>query len=129
MQKVIAIAEVDHSIRFKFMVSLIWRENRVAYQNLKRDSTNNFLTQDEVNMLWLPRVIYWNTDQEETTRLGENWEWTTDIFVQREGEARRNSIESVDEAEIFVGSENSLRMEKNIYTCFSMCIYAVKISV
>ena len=27
--------------------------------------------------LWLPIVIYTNTKQLETPRLGENWEWTT----------------------------------------------------
>ena len=73
-------------------------------------------------MLWLPLVVYWNTDQEETTRLGENWEWTTDIFVQREGEAERNSIEDIDEAEIFMGSENSLRMEQT-YTHAFQCVF------
>ena len=71
-QKVIAIEEVDYSISFKFKITLRWYENRVTYQNLKIDATNNLLTQEEMNLIWLPRVIYWNTDQEETTRLGEN---------------------------------------------------------
>ena len=74
-------------------------------------------------MLWLPRVIYWNTDQEETTRLGMEWEWTTDILVEREGKmARRSSLEDIDEAEIFKGSENSLRMEQT-YTHAFQCVF------
>ena len=85
LQKVIAIEEDDYSISFKFKISLMWRENRVTFENLKTDSTNNLLRQEEVKMLWLPLVIYWNTDQEETTRLGESWEWKTEILVQREG--------------------------------------------
>ena len=85
LQKVIAIEEDDHSISFKFKISLMWRENRVTFENLKTDSTNNLLRQDEVRTLWLPLVIYWNTDQEETTRLGESWEWKTEILVEREG--------------------------------------------
>ena len=72
-------------------------------------------------MLWLPRVVYWNTDQEETTRLGAEWEWTTDVLVHREGEAKRNSEEDIDEAEIFEGSENSLRMEQT-YTHAFQCV-------
>ena len=122
LQKVVAIEESDYSISFKFMISLMWRENRVTYQNLKNDSANNLLTQEEVKLLWLPRVIYWNTDQEETTRLGVEWEWTTDILVQREGIAKRNSIADIDEAEIFQGSENSLRMEQT-YTHSFQCIF------
>ena len=122
LQKVVAIEEDDYSISFKFMINLIWRENRVTYKNLKNNSAN-LLSQEEINMLWLPRVIYWNTDQEETTRLGVEWEWTTDILVEREGKmARRSSLEDIDEAEIFKGSENSLRMEQT-YTHAFQCVF------
>ena len=120
--KVVAIEEDDYSISFKFMIIMMWRENRVVYQNLKNGSTNNLLTQEEVNMLWLPLVIYWNTNQEETTRLGVEWEWTTDIVVQREGGARRNKMTDIDEAKIFEGSENSLRMEQT-YTHAFQCVF------
>ena len=73
-------------------------------------------------MLWLPLVIYWNTDQEETTRLGESWEWKTEILVQREGNISRNSMTDIDEAEIFQGAENSLRMEQT-YTHAFRCVF------
>ena len=122
LQKVIAIEEDDYSISFKFKISLMWRENRVTYQNLKTDSTNNLLRQEEVKTLWLPLVIYWNTDQEETTRLGESWEWKTEILVQREGNMSRNSMTDIDEAEIFQGAENSLRMEQT-YTHAFQCVF------
>ena len=122
LQKVVAIEEVDHSISFKFKIFLRWFENRATFENLKNDSTKNLLRPEEVRMLWLPRVIYWNTDQEETTRLGENWEWTTDISVQREGKPTRNSMEDIDETEIFQGSENSLKMEQT-YTHAFQCAF------
>ena len=89
LKEVIAIEERDYSISFKFKISLMWRENRVIFQNLKTKSTNNLLRQDEVKMLWLPLVIYWNTYQHETTRLGMEWEWKTEILVQREGNISR----------------------------------------
>ena len=73
-------------------------------------------------MLWLPLVIYWNTDQEETTRLGVEWEWKTDVSVQKEGESQLNTKEDIDEAEIFKGSENSLRMEQT-YTHPFQCVF------
>ena len=100
----------------------MWREKRVTYQNLKIDSTNNLLRQFEVRTLWLPLVIYWNTDQEETTRLGESWEWKTRVMVQREGNFTRNSLDEIDEAEIFKGTENSLLMEQT-YTHDFQCVF------
>ena len=90
----------------------MWRDNRVTFKNLKNDSTYNLLRQNEVKMIWLPLVIYWNTDQHETTRLGAEWEWSTDVWVQREGFGAMNSLTDIDEAEIFQGSENSLKMEQ-----------------
>ena len=122
LQKVVAIQEVDYSISFKFKITLKWRENRVTFQNLKRDSTNNLLRQEEVRMLWLPLVIYWNTDQDETTRLGENWEWKTDIVVEREGDVMLNPMSDIDEAEIFQGSENTLTMQQT-YTHAFQCVF------
>ena len=73
-------------------------------------------------MLWLPLVIYWNTDQHETTRLGVEWEWSTDVWVQREGNSTKNLMTDIDEAEIFEGSENSFSMEQT-YTHAFQCVF------
>ena len=110
--KVNAVTEEDQSISFKFTISLKWLENRVMFHNLKKDQTYNLLREEEFQMLWLPRIIYWNTDQVETTRLGEPWVWATEVWVQREGNGTKDSVTDIDEAEVFQGAENSLRMEQ-----------------
>ena len=71
LMKVVEIEETDHSIHLQFQVSLQWRENRVTFQNLKDETSLNALTSNDINQLWLPLVIYDNTDQKESTRLGE----------------------------------------------------------
>ena len=65
-------------------------------------------------MLWLPNVIYENTGQKETTRLGEfgNGEWKTKVVVRREGNSSRGGLEMVDETDIFTGSG----FKSNIYS-------------
>ena len=72
LMKVVEIEEVDHSIHLQFQISLTWKENRVKYQNLKKLTSLNALTPDDVNTIWLPLIVYDNTDQKEVTRLGEN---------------------------------------------------------
>ena len=72
--KVVAIEKEEHSIKLQFQINLECRENRATYYNLKSDSYLNALSRDEINTLWLPLVVYHNTDQQKTTRLGENWE-------------------------------------------------------
>ena len=65
----------------------------------------NALTQNDIERLWLPRVIFENTDQKDTTRLGVAWEWDTSIEVKREGQFNLSGLETVDETYIFPGDE------------------------
>ena len=45
----------------------------------------NALSDDNITRIWLPLVVYENTDQKDTTRLGALWEWSTHVTVSREG--------------------------------------------
>lgn len=68
--KLVDINEEDYSIEIQLQISMVWKENRVTYQNLKANDSLNALTQEDIQRLWLPKVIYENTDQKDTTRLG-----------------------------------------------------------
>ena len=125
LMKVVEIEEVDHSIHLQFQISLTWKENRVKYQNLKKRTSLNALTIDDVNTIWLPLIVYDNTDQKEVTRLGESWEWATDVTVTREGNFTRAGIHVMDEAEIFEGAENRLTMYQT-YTWEFQCQYKLQ---
>ena len=69
--KLVDIDEEDYSIEIQFEIKMIWKENRATYHNLKKRDSLNALPEKDFEMLWLPRVIYENTDQKKTTRLGE----------------------------------------------------------
>ena len=123
--KIVDMAETTHKIDIQFEITLEWKENdRVVYHNLKQDASLNALSTDDINSLWLPLVIYDNTDQKEVTRLGEygNGEWNTFISVIREGNFTRSGLEEVDETEIFKGGENTLFMQQ-VYTWQFQCKY------
>ena len=67
LMRVVEIKEIFHSIRLQFRLTLKWRENnRVLYQNLKRETLLNVLTENDKKRLWLPRIVYENTDQKES---------------------------------------------------------------
>ena len=120
------IAEVDHAIELQFQISMQWRENRAKYQNLKQDTTLNALSTSDLNSIWLPLIVYDNTDQKEQTRLGMDWEWGTTVAVTREEEnPERSGVEVVDETEVFQGAENTLTMNQT-YTWEFQCQYALQ---
>ena len=83
--KMMGIAESENTIDLQFEIILEWKDQRMTYYNLKAESFLNALTEDEMKTIWLPVVIYANTDQKETTRLGWTTEWNTNVFVARDG--------------------------------------------
>ena len=84
----------------------------MVFNNLKQETSLNAILESDVKRLWLPLVIYDNTDQKVTTRLGMEWEWSTSVTVTREGNFTRSSLNTLDEIEIFEGGENTLTMRQ-----------------
>ena len=126
LMKVVEIEETDHSIHLQFQISLKWKENRVTYQNLKDDTTLNALSAQNIDDIWLPLVVYDNTDQKEVTRLGVDWEWITTVAVTREEKTPdRTGIEEIHETEIFQGDKNTLTMNQT-YTWEFQCKYKLE---
>ena len=123
--KIVDIEEEDHSIELQFQIILEWKENRATYYNLKSESYLNALSQDEIKTLWLPLVVYLNTDQQETTILGVDWEWSTFVNVKREGNFTRSGYEVLDETHLFKGNENSLIMTQS-YSHDFQCVYELQ---
>ena len=81
----------------------------------------NSLQDEEVNKLWLPLVIYDNTDQKESTRLSAreaDLQWSTTLTVKRQGNLTGSGLEEADEIEIFKGEENTLRMTQTYTKTF-----------
>ena len=120
--KLVDIDEDDYSIEIQFEMIIRWKDIRATFQNLKDRDSLNALTQSDYERLWLPKVIYENTDQKENTRLGSNWEWETRVVVKREGKFIRSGPDVLDEIEIFKGSENSLVLNQT-YTHTFQCLF------
>ena len=122
--KLVDIDEGDYSIEIQFGINMKWKENRATYRNLKEKDSLNALQKQDFEKLWLPEVIYENTDQKESTRLGEfgAGEWKTRIIVKSEGTPTISGLDTIDETEIFKGSENSLVMSQ-VYTHPFQCNY------
>lgn len=124
--KIVDMEETNHKIEFQFKINMEWYENeRVKYHNLKEKTALNALSDDDINKLWLPLIIYANTDQKELTRLGVSWEWNTYVSVIREGKSTSAPMTEVDEAEVFEGSDNKLAMHQT-YAHVFQCIYQLQ---
>ena len=90
--KIMSIDEKENTIDLQFEITLEWKDHRMTYNNLKRDISLNALTDSEKELVWLPVLIYANTDQRETTRLGSINEWSTSVVVSRDDNFTRQAL-------------------------------------
>ena len=83
------IDENENTIDLQFEIILDWKDSRISYSNLKKEFFLNALTEENIESIWLPLVVYENTNQKETTRLGTTSEWSTSVTISREGNFTR----------------------------------------
>ena len=66
--KMVSIEETRYSTNIQFQVTLEWHDERMQFHNLKNKSFENKMEDALIEQLWLPVVIFENTDQKESTR-------------------------------------------------------------
>ena len=87
---VMSINEVENTIDLKFEIQLEWFDHRHTYNNLKENRFFlNALNETDLTRIWLPLIVYQNTDQLETTRLGWISEWSSSVMIIRRGNFER----------------------------------------
>ena len=79
---------------------------------------NNVPTYDEVQNLWVPNIIFDNTEYNDVTTFDS----LAKITIAREGEPTYSEDHVVDEIEIFSGNENKIFFDRG-YTKTLECIY------
>ena len=105
IQNVIDISEVNNIIELKFDILMEWYEYRVDYRNLKIVKALNMLSDEELSSLWIPYIIFKNTDNNEAVKLDGV---RSSVFIIRESDFQRSGLEIADEIEIFSGASNKL---------------------
>merc|ERR1711892_516799 len=93
LKNVIEISEVNHLIELKFGITLVWYENRVSYHNLKRKEALNTFSDTELEALWIPYIIFDNTDNEDAVTI---YDTRSMVSVKREGSFIRSAPEITD---------------------------------
>ena len=58
-----------------------WFDYRISYNNLKAARSSNALTVEEVERLWIPLIVFENTESSEGSRATDD----TEVTVAREG--------------------------------------------
>ena len=115
---VLKIEEVNHVYVLKFRLTLEWYDYRIQYYNLKKQRSSNALSLEEHNQLWIPYLVFENTENNEATEGTKD----TELTLVREGNFIRSDKTVAEEINIFEGSSNRIMFEQ-IYTKEFKCVY------
>ena len=118
---IIKISEVDHTFTLKFRLKLEWYDYRIKYYNLKRSRSANALALEEVQSLWIPFLVFDNTENNEATKGTED----TEVTLTREGEFVGSEDTVVEEINIFEGKYNRITFEQ-VFTKTFKCVYLLQ---
>ena len=95
-----------------------WYDYRLIFHNLKKEQSENLLTEEEMEQLWIPFVVFSNTENNDVT----GGDTTTELTVTREGNFQSTTLNLVDEIEIFSGADNRITFQQ-VYSKTLKCQY------
>ena len=119
---VLSILEKDLQFMLKFRLFMNWYDYRLSYHNLKESKLLNSLTRNEVEQIWIPFIIFSNTENSEFTKGNEE----SEISVIREGDFSESTLDITEERNIFVGKENRMSF-RQMYSKQFRCLFQLQL--
>ena len=59
--------EIEQIVQLKFSLRMTWVDARLDFYNIKLDETMNVISLEELNRIWLPVIIFHNTERGQRT--------------------------------------------------------------
>ena len=65
LQSILNLDEIGQIMFVKYVLLAKWKDPGLKFHNLKRDANQNLLSEIEWSRIWLPRIIFDNTEATE----------------------------------------------------------------
>ena len=102
----------------KFKLILEWYDDKVTWNDLNDDKFLNIPSVDVIDKLWVPVVIFVNTEMKTETEMDKK----SRIVVVKKGNYRLSPVEDMEEVAYYKGSENPLRYWRDFFLRFK-CVF------
>ena len=89
---------------------------------MKISRSYNSLSSEEVSKLWIPYVVFENTENTEGTKVAED----TEITITREGTYSESTIDALHEINVFSGKDNRITFHQ-MFTKVFECEYQLQL--
>ena len=114
-------SEVGGYFQVQFILTMKWFESRLKFKNLKNDINLNGFLPNENGEIWVPEMIFSNTEEKPSTIVDEK----TTIFVEKVGEHKLSASDENENIQYFAGTENPLQLTR-FYNQRFLCNYQLK---
>ena len=113
--------EIEQILQLKFRLRMTWFDARLDFFNIKQDDTMNVISIDELNQIWLPIIIFHNTERGQRT-INDDESFST---INRTGQGIGSDSSISEDIDIYKGSENSISMSR-LYNIDFFCDYDMR---
>ena len=118
---ILAIQEVENIIVLKFDMEATWFDSRLDFYNLNRDSGMNTLIQAEKMKIWVPTILFSNTDIGLTSKNDD----VSFITVLRSQNGSLIGSEVNEDIMVYQGAENKIKLNR-VYKSEFICNYDMR---
>ena len=113
---ILEITEVANTITLQINLKLTWLDPRLTMYNLKQDRDLNTLTQKFRNKIWIPEVVFFNTQHKQES-LNDGKAFAT---ILRKGKYEQSPRSELENSLIFEGAENPITISR-VYDSEFLC--------
>ena len=115
------IKEIQQILQLKFSLRMTWVDARLEFYNIKLDETMNVISIKEMNRIWLPVIIFHNTERGQRAIIDEE----SFATISRTGQGTGSDSSISEDIDIYKGSENSISMSR-LYNIEFFCDYDMR---
>ena len=108
-------------LQLKFNLRMEWMDARLEFYNIKLDETMNVITTEELERIWLPIIVFDNTESDQRSILdGKSF-----ATIKRMNKGIGSDSTISEDIDIYKGSENTITMSR-LYNIEFFCDYDMR---
>ena len=119
--QILTLSVVEMKITTKYNLYLEWVDPRITFYNLKENTNLNGLVQAELEKVWIPKIIFANTQSNKFSSLDEK----SIGVVTRNGAFKRSGIDEKENIYKFNGDANPILVSR-VYETEWICEYDMR---
>ena len=113
--------EIAQILQLKFLLRMTWVDARLDFYNIKLDETMNVISLEELDRIWLPVIIFHNTESGQRT-INDKESFAT---ISRTGLGVGSDSSISEDIDIYKGSENNISLPR-LYNIEFFCDYNMR---